>query len=301
MSRQNVNVTFSNFSTQPEILYPDYFSNILEEDSDSTTSEDNHYDSEEKCIYNICSGDSNYYPNIMEDTPTVKDIISEVDFSLLFNSSNKFRQNPYLFAIQGEPEKDLEVLHRFPYNNITRDTHAKPWSSSVKMIKEKIEEKVEEKYNHCTMFLLRGERDYLKLMKEKMLDTDEKSGISIYSICDSDCGITRKLVLCDGVKTTTVKMYNNSMVYIGKDSINDWYYHLPKEECGIQILLVFRTVKTMYNTKYNIVLGKGSTHNTLNYPFSDVTNLMVYYTGKNIDKIDRYIYNSKEWLQKNSS
>jgi alkylated DNA repair dioxygenase AlkB len=270
----------------------------------------NQYHDGRKDVNKIGSGDSYYIAKFLksEKTELFKALLDEVEFEQMFNISlknEKVYPLPRLVAAQTFYE-DAEgtPIYRMPGCNES-NIETKPWTKTVKYIRDKASSLLGQEFNHCVIGLFRNERDSLAYHKDKLLDLEPDSVIISVSFglgrlreCNEQVG--RPIVFKsekDGSEQT-ILLQPGSLLVFGQET-NHKYKHAinkVKESMGARISLSFRTISTKILD--GSIVGQGEEYQETNYPFIKSFDDETQYTEKMKKQIISYKDEAIEEIKK---
>lgn len=237
------------------------------------------YHNGSKSINKIGSGDSYYISKFIKSDAERKDIfrnlLDEVEFEQMFNISpnNAVYPLPRLVAAQTDCTLDESTestpIYRMPGCNEC-NIQTKPWSKTVKYVRDLASKLIGQEFNHCVIGLFRDQNDSLAYHKDKLLDLEEDSVIISVSFGED------RPIYFKSEKDSSEEIINlkaGSLLAFGQKTNHQFKHTIPKldEPVGARISLSFRTVATkcVKNIETNTfeIIGQGTEHQTVNYPF----------------------------------
>lgn len=259
----------------------------------------NQYFDGKKAVNKIGSGDSYYDPDFVksksECDAIFRALLDEVEFEQMFNISpgNAVYPLPRLVAAQTfyDDANGAECVHiyRMPGCN-EANIRTKPWSPTVKQIRDRASQMLNQEFNHCVIGLFRDENDSLAYHKDKLLDLAPDSVIISVSF-----GAARPIIFKsekDGSEQT-VLLRPGSILAFGQETNHKYKHTIGKlnEPVGPRISLSFRTVDTKLSKDDNgsiKITGQGEEHQCANYPFIKSFDDESQYTEEMRQQIKQY-------------
>ena len=254
-------------------------------------------------VNKIGTGDSFYEPKFIKSKREQMDIfnalMNEVEFKQMFNISpgNDLYPLPRLVAAQTFYDDNRGIpIYRMPGCNES-NIKTKPWTKTVKEIRDRASKMLNQEFNHCVIGLFRNEKDSLAYHKDKLLDLEKDSVIISVSF-----GAPRPIIFKSekNGNEQTVLLNPGSILVFGQDTNHKYKHEIPKltNEIGPRISLSFRTVdsKIKFSDEKNEdgknelikIIGNGNAHQCENYPFIKSFNDVAQYTDKMMEKYNFY-------------
>ena len=234
----------------------------------ATVSLPNRWISDETTVYG--SNDSYLLMNIFP-TEIADEFFSQLRDEIIWNEMRqKGGRVPRDISIQGTLEMingdEYEPLYRHPADE---QPQLISWTSTSRLIKEKIEEILQQKLNHALIQYYRNGKDFIGEHSDKTLDVLLGSNIVNYSL-----GAARTMILkhktTDGLKQR-FKLPHNSLFVLGWKTNREWFHAIRQDNradrdkqpdelafSSQRISLTLRTVATFRNRRTGQLFGQGA-------------------------------------------
>ncbi|QKF94361.1 2OG-Fe(II) oxygenase superfamily protein [Fadolivirus algeromassiliense] len=242
-----------------------------------------------KDINKIGAGDSYYIANFIksEKTDLFKNLLNEVQFEQMFNISPNKDVYPLPRLVSAQTFYDDAKgtpIYRMPGCN-EANIKTKPWTKTVKYIRDKASELLGQEFNHCVIGLFRDENDSLAYHKDKLLDLEPNSVIISVSF-----GASRPIIFKSEKDDSEqiILLRPGSMLVFGQDTNHKYKHTIGKldTQTDARISLSFRTVNT--KVLNGEIVGQGNDYQCTNYPFIKSFDDESEYTDEMKAKIKMY-------------